>query len=292
MTSPDPLLRLLRPFGRYPERSAVLLDFDGALAPIVADPDAARALPEALEALHRLVGRIGLVAVVSGRPVEFLRTALPATLVGGGSGGERGPAGAGGVGRPGGEPVAGAGLLLVGQHGLERMVGGEREVDARVAPWRDAVAAAARQAETEMPELVVERKGDIAVNLHWRLVPDRAPAGEALGRRLAESSGLSAFPMRMGVELRPPVPVDKGTVVAELAAGRHAALFAGDDHGDLAGFAALDDLVAAGRLDHAVRVAVRSGEAPPALLEAADYQVDGPAGLAALLARIADSVAR
>src|SRR5207244_9073750 len=163
-------------------------------------------------------------------------------------------------------------------------------VDARVEPWLEPVAAAARQAEEEMPELGVERKGDIAVNLHWRLVPDRAADGEALGRRLAERHGLDAFLMRMGVELRPPVPVDKGTVVAELAAGRHAALFAGDDHGDLAGFTALDDLVAAGRLEHAVRVAVRSEEAPPALLEAADYQVDGPAGLAVLLARIADSL--
>jgi trehalose 6-phosphate phosphatase len=265
VTSPDPLLRLLRPFGRHPERSAVLLDFDGALAPIVADPDAARALPEALAALERLVGRIGLVAVVSGRPVDFLRAALPELLLG-------------------------EGLVLIGQHGLERVVGGEREVDARVAPWREAVAAAAREAEVELPGLVVERKGDIAVNLHWRTVPERAAEAEAMGRRLAERHGLDALPMRMAVELRPPVPVDKGTVVAELAAGRDAALFAGDDHGDLAGFTALDDLVAAGRLDHAVRVAVRSGEAPPALLEAADYQVDGPAGLAALLARIADSL--
>jgi len=38
-----------------------------------------------------------------------------------------------------------------------------------------------------------------------------------------------------------------------------------------------------------VRVAVRSEEAPAALLEAADHQVDGPPGLAALLARIADA---
>jgi trehalose 6-phosphate phosphatase len=287
LTSPDPLLRLLRPFGRQPERSAVLLDFDGALAPIVADPDAARALPEALAALERLVGRIGLVAVVSGRPVDFLRAALPESLVGG----EPAARGGGGrVGGPGGESAASAEVLLVGQHGLERVVGGERKVDARVAPWREAVAAAARQAETEMPELVVERKGDIAVNLHWRTVPERAVEAEALGRRLAERHGLDALPMRMAVELRPPVPVDKGTVVAGLAAGRHAALFAGDDHGDLAGFTALDVLVAGGRLDHAVRVAVRSEEAPPELLEAADYQVDGPAGLAALLARIADSL--
>jgi trehalose 6-phosphate phosphatase len=142
----------------------------------------------------------------------------------------------------------------------------------------------------EMPDLVVERKDDIAVNLHWRLAPERAAEGAALGRRLAEAHGLAAAPMRMGVELRPPVPVDKGTVVAELAAGRHAALFAGDDHGDLAGFAALDELVAGGRLEHAMRIAVRSEEAPPVLLEAADYQVDGPSGLAALLGALADTI--
>jgi trehalose 6-phosphate phosphatase len=271
LTSPDPLPRLLRPFARHPERSALLLDFDGALAPIVAEPDAARALPEALEALERLRGRVGLVAVVSGRPVDFLQAVLPEALRG-----DRGAA-----------PV-----VLVGQHGLERMVAGRREVDARVARWTGAVAAAARQAEAEMPDLVVERKGDIAVNLHWRLVPEGAAAGEALGRRLAASSGLSAVPMRMGVELRPPVPVDKGTVVAELAAGRHAALFAGDDHGDLAGFTALDELVAGGHLAHAVRIAVRSEEAPPVLLGAADYQVDGPAGLAALLGGLADTILR
>ena len=191
-------------------------------------------------------------------------------------------------GDPGGGLDGGWGrVLLVGQHGLERSVGGWRRVDRRVAPWREAVASAAREAEDAGPELVVERKGDIAVNLHWRRAPERAAEGEALGRQLAERHGLAAWPMRMGVELRPPVPVDKGTVAEELAAGRHAALFAGDDHGDLAGFAALDRLVAAGRLDHALRVAVRSDEAPPALLDAADHQVDGPAGLAALLAGIA-----
>ena len=247
----------------------LLLDFDGALAPIVPDPDAARPLPGAVAALERLVARFAVVAVVSGRPVAFLEAVFPGTLV-------RGTAGR---------------FVLVGQHGLERNSAGRREVDPRAAAFREAVEAAAREAEAAMPDLVVERKGGIAVNLHWRRVPDRASAGEALGRRLAERHGLAGWPMRMGVELRPSVPVDKGTVVEELAAGRHAALFAGDDHGDLAGFVALDRLVTAGRLDHALRVAVRSDEVPPGLLDAADHQVDGPDGLAALLARLAGSPA-
>ena len=96
----------------------------------------------------------------------------------------------------------------------------------------------------------------------------------------------------MAVELRPPVPVDKGTVVEELCAGLEAAAFAGDDAGDLAAFDALDRLQRDGRLAHAVRIGVRSAEAPPELMARADVAVDGPAGLAALLAELGARIRR
>ena len=50
----------------------------------------------------------------------------------------------------------------------------------------------------------------------------------------------------MSVELHPPVDIDKGTVVADLAADADSALYAGDDVGDLPAFAALDALAARG----------------------------------------------
>ncbi|MHB1975278.1 MAG: trehalose-phosphatase, partial [Acidimicrobiales bacterium] len=59
-----------------PATSCVLSDFDGTLAPIVDDPRAAAALPGAIDSLHRLASRLGRVAVVSGRPVDFLVGAL------------------------------------------------------------------------------------------------------------------------------------------------------------------------------------------------------------------------
>jgi trehalose 6-phosphate phosphatase len=59
---------------------------------------------------------------------------------------------------------------------------------------------------------------------------------------------------------------------------------AGDDLGDLPAFAAAAQLAAAG--GEALRVAVRSAEAPPALLAAADLVVDGPPGLLDLLRRL------
>jgi trehalose 6-phosphate phosphatase len=58
---------LLAPLARAPGRSAVILDVDGTLAPIVARPELA-AVPEATRAeLERLVGTYLLVACVSGR---------------------------------------------------------------------------------------------------------------------------------------------------------------------------------------------------------------------------------
>src|SRR5882672_11408713 len=61
---------------REPDRSALLLDFDGTLAPIVTDPAAATLPPETTQVLGALQSRIARVAIVSGRPVHFLREAL------------------------------------------------------------------------------------------------------------------------------------------------------------------------------------------------------------------------
>ena len=75
----------------------------------------------------------------------------------------------------------------------------------------------------------------------------------------------------------------KGGAVERLV-GEHAleaVLFAGDDRADLDAFGALDRL--AGRGVTAIRVAVRGEETPADLLEAADFAVEGPAGLVELL---------
>ena len=94
----------------------------------------------------------------------------------------------------------------------------------------------------------------------------------------------------MAAELRPPVPVDKGAVVEDLCDGLAAAAYAGDDQGDLTAFDALDRLVGQGRLERAVRIVVRSPEEPPELVARSDVRVDGPAGLAVLLAELAAEI--
>jgi trehalose 6-phosphate phosphatase len=251
----------LQPFVDAPDRAALFVDYDGSLAPIVLDPAQARVLPAARAALARLVPVLARVAIVSGRPAAFLR-----------------------------DELALEGADHIGAYGLERVVAGEVVVDERVRPHVEAIARAAAEAEAALPGLRVERKGEVAVTLHWREHPELGPEASSWAAAAASRLGLDA-PLRgrMAVELRPPVPVDKGTTVAELADGIDVAAFAGDDAGDLPAFASLHALAAAGALAHAVSIGVMSAESP-AEVGAADVVVDGPVGLAALLDRLADAI--
>ncbi len=240
-----------------PDRTALVLDFDGSLAAIVDDPEAAVALPGVVETLARATRRFGLVGIVSGRPVAFLHDRVPVPDV-----------------------------VLVGQYGLERWVDGRVVVDQRAAPYAPALAEVARRARVELTGVDIERKGDIAVTLHWRAHAGNGEAIERWAAAVATELGLDRYPTRMAVELRPPVPVDKGAALAALVAGMDAALFAGDDHGDLSAFAVLGRLQEEGALERIVRIAVRSAEEPEELVGAADLAVDGPEGLAAFLSEL------
>src|ERR687887_2421487 len=77
-----------------PGRALVALDYDGTLAPIVPDPGQARPAEGAVEALRRLAGAVGTLAIVTGRPaaevVELGGLAgVPGLLVAGQYGAER-----------------------------------------------------------------------------------------------------------------------------------------------------------------------------------------------------------
>jgi trehalose 6-phosphate phosphatase len=240
-----------------PGATVILSDFDGSLSPIVERPDDAVALNAARDVLAALVGLVGRVGIVSGRPVEFLAEQLPIP-----------------------------GLVFAGLYGMELMVDGERRVDPAVLPFVDAVAAAADEADERLAGTIVERKAGVSVTLHWRTAPDRADEVVAVAAELAARHGLAQLPTRFAVELRPPVEIDKGTAVDALIAGFRVAAFAGDDTGDLAAFATLGRAVADGRLARACRIGVHSPEMPEALPGAVDYLVDGPSGLVELLAAV------
>ncbi|MGH9066322.1 MAG: trehalose-phosphatase, partial [Acidimicrobiales bacterium] len=156
-------------------------------------------------------------------------------------------------------------------------------------PWLAAVEATTAAALAGAPPgLGVEPKG-LSLTLHWRRAPDTAAWAEAFAREASESCGLVAAPGRRSVELQPPVPVDKGTVVGEWCRGLSAAAFVGDDRGDVAAFSALDRL-AAGEGLRVVKVAVASPELPDELAAAADAVVGGPEAVVAMLADLAGAL--
>lgn len=162
------------------------------------------------------------------------------------------------------------GVRYVGTHGLELEPEAER--------WRERIQEFA--AHVDWP---VEDKG-LSVSFHYRQAEDEEAALEYLeevaGR--ARAAGLVPRFGRKVLELRPPVPADKGTAVGRLLAesGLGRALYAGDDTTDLDAFRVLRGL------ELGVRVAVSSDEAPSELVRRADILVGSPAELLDLLRRL------
>ncbi|MDP9394268.1 MAG: trehalose-phosphatase, partial [Actinomycetota bacterium] len=143
-----------------PERALLAFDFDGTLAPIVADPTTARAHPEAVPRLAELGRRVGRIAVITGRPAAVAVDY------------------AGLAGVPGLER-----LVVLGHYGLERWDATTGRVAAP--PPHPGVAAArealpAMLAELGVPDGVwIEDKG-AAVALHTRRTADPAAVVERL----------------------------------------------------------------------------------------------------------------
>jgi trehalose 6-phosphate phosphatase len=256
------LAEALRPLRADPGRSAILLDVDGTLAPIVRHA-ADAAVPEVTRLrLIELAKRFGLLACVTGR-----RAADARRMVSIGS------------------------IAYIGNHGGEVLLPGATSstVDPDLAEASLLVRDFARRADT--PQLTrarvrIEDKHAIAA-FHWRGAPDE-PAAEAMVREVAEraeAEGLTTHWGRKVLEVRPRVALDKGVGVRSLLRRTpvHRALYAGDDVTDLDAFRALREMVDGGELESAVLVGVRSDEAPAEITQEADAAVDGPEGVRALL---------
>ena len=254
---------VLRPLTEDPARAAILVDIDGTLARIVERAQDAHVPEKSSRLLGRLVRRYGLVACISGRDALDARRLV-------------------GVG----------GIAYAGSHGAELLEPGAAKptVLPAFATWTDRVGAFVR--ERDNPELRrlrvrIEDKGPIQA-FHWRGAPDEDAARtriEGIAAE-AEADGFITHWGRKVLEVRPPVPVDKGQAVNELlrrAPDVRTALYAGDDATDLDAWDALDRALEVERLDARVRVGVSSNEGPHDIIERADAVVDGIQGVAEVL---------
>jgi trehalose 6-phosphate phosphatase len=243
------------------ERPAGLLcDIDGTLSPIALRPELAIVRTPARRALRVLVRRLALVAAVTGRSADDARRLLRV-----------------------------GGLVYVGNHGAEAVVGRRRWTHPAAARYRLVLAGVLHDLAVRLAGQPVrfEPKG-LGASIHYRGAADPAAARAAVFAALAalpQASVLRITEGRQVVELRPPVTVSKGTAVACLLRryGLRAALFIGDDRTDLDAMRVLRAARAAGEV-RALTVAVASAEMPGELLSEADGVVDGVSAVEELLA--------
>jgi trehalose 6-phosphate phosphatase len=191
---------LLAPLAAEPGRSAILLDVDGVLAPIVARPELSD-VPEPTRAeLRRLAGAYRLVAAVSGRAGDDA-----ARL----------------VGVPG--------IRVVGNHGLELDPRAE-ELAGELAAFREAVGLPVEDKRLSLAYHFREAPDEEAALAELRAVAARAERAGFVPRW-----GRKVLEIRPPVDADKGVAVR--TLLAESGAAR--ALYAGDDTTDLDAFAGL-----------------------------------------------------
>ncbi len=254
LISIEPLRDVIRP------PLGIFCDIDGTLAPIVRDPATAAISPQAKELLERLMSRGAKVALVSGRQLEAARRMAPVE-----------------------------GAAYAGNHGLQVWMDGREEtmepVERFVSMARELLAAIG---EIPHPGVEVEDKGPVLA-FHYRNASEEGAARAAVLRALEQTAGAESFGIYEGrkvIELRPPLEINKGTAVVQLAQrlGVRSAIAIGDDLTDVdmfRGVALLEGMGIPG-----ATVAVWSDEAPTGLLEATDYYVNGVEGVEWLLGEI------
>lgn len=180
-------------------RMLLAFDFDGTLAPIVEDRDAAQ-VPDSTRRLLRVACLLHPCAVVSGRARQEL------------------------VHRLEGIPLT----AIVGNHGAEAGHGPvDRTVREAVAGWRDALRAALR----DVAGVEIEDKG-LSLAIHYRRARDADSARCAAARAARELPGARVFGGHAVVNVVPPDAHDKGRAVSrvlERIVPPTAAVYVGDD---------------------------------------------------------------
>ena len=241
------------------EKAAVLLDFDGTLSDIVAEPGAAAMVQGAAAALTELAA-VCPVAIISGRDLADLR-----------------------------QRVGVEGLWYSGSHGFELMApDGTRHLHEAAPTIERALAAAARTAADRLHDIagvLVEHKR-FAVAVHYRnTAPEQVGGIVATVHEIAEQAGLRITHGRMVVELRPDMDWDKGRALRWILdhLGKPVLpIYAGDDLTDEDAF----DAVAS----DGIAIVVRDSDNRDRRT-AARFAVDSPARMGEVLDRLADLLA-
>jgi trehalose 6-phosphate phosphatase len=264
-SSLDEIQEKLAPLIDDPAGTAIFLDLDGTLAPIMPRPEEVAIPPEISKLVRKLGYHYLAVTVVSGRPATEAKRI-----------------------------VGNADLAYIGNHGFETLLPGHAVVVCDEAqPYVTKIRELLEYARG-LPDLVdsgiwLEDK-TATMSFHYRRSPDQ-DAALALIRKVflpkIEKLGLAVSEGRKVLEVRPPVDVNKGVAVGRLMDRLEVkkALYAGDDTTDID---ALKELRKRRRRKQiVVGVGVISDEMPPTLPKFCDVLVERISGMELVLQLLA-----
>lgn len=254
----------MQAIAEYPANAGLVMDFDGVLSPIVQDPTTSVMSHEVATTLARLTKALGLVGIISGRPVDFLadRVRVP-------------------------------GIRLLGSYGIEQIqADGRRQIAPPAEAWLERVREASKTLTERLahsPGVRIEQK-TVTVAVHWRQAPDHEAAAtlvRRIARETATATGLRLEPGKLVEELRPPIDVDKGSAVIALVEAEkpRTIAYVGDDLGDIPALEAVRAVVGGYAL-----VVDHGPETDRRLLDLADQTYAGNDAFAAWLAELADLI--
>lgn len=234
------------------------------------------------------VARTPSEAIVEESPRESLRAlGSVLTIVGAITG--RGAADAAGM-------LGLEGTVVIGNHGYERLLRGERLIHPSALGSRASIAASTTaisgivESTPRLNGVVVENK-DLSASVHYRLVEDQERSVELLKQlvgAIAELHELNISDGKLVIEIRPRAVVNKGTAINDIATelGLNGVVYLGDDVTDVDAFRALKTL---GLSDiSTLSVGIVSHESHAVVLDSADVLVEGVDGCVALLAGVAE----
>ena len=246
--------------------SALISDVDGTLSPIVSSPQEAEVLLECRDALAKLAGSLDLVAVVSGRQVEDVRRMVGLDQ-----------------------------LTYIGNHGLESWsrAGGYRNKASSYTATMTEILRTLRDKLGSLDGIHLEDKGTV-VSIHYRTSPDPAIARQAIFKAIEETPAISGLTIGEGkrvIEIRPPLAINKGTVITELAKAYRlkGILYLGDDLTDIDAFRAIRDLREMGEV-LGLSAGVGGTETPNGLAAASDIFLSGPEAAARFLQVLSETL--
>jgi len=229
----------------------LITDIDGTISKTAPTPRQAEVSRRCRHYLSALCHQLALVAAVSGRPAGEARNMV-------------------GV----------EGIVYIGNHGLERWVGGHPQLHEEVRDYPGIIKAVTRELAPllSIDGIIIEDKG-VTASIHYRLCREPQAARREIMAALRKSTharSLRLIHERMAVDILPPVKIDKGTATRDLIReyNLQGGIYLGDDLTDIDAFRAVHTAAHDFKFQ-GFAIGITSREMPERLAREADFTLNG-----------------